>query len=117
MKQVLTIEGWLPEQVANGTHGHWATRKKKHDIAKKTAWAYATHAGWQRIDGKARLTITYVFSQKRRRDIDNLVARSKGLIDGIKPFLVDDDSEHLELVVRAEVRPGEKGVRMELEAL
>jgi len=46
---------------------------------------------------RARLTLTFVFPQSRRRDSDNLLARFKPGLDGIVDagLLLDDDSEHL----------------------
>jgi len=48
---------------------------------------------------KARLNLTFVFAEQRRRDIDNLLARFKPGLDGIvaSGLVVDDDAEHLEI--------------------
>jgi len=116
-RQEVTIDGFLPVQVANGAHGHWSKRYRMHRVEMATAWGAAKHAGWQRITSRARLTITLVFSVPRRRDTDNLYARCKGLVDGIKPFCVDDSTEWLELIVLAEVIPGVRRTHLLLEAL
>lgn len=115
--QTLRIDGWLPEQLANGPHGHWSTRQKKLKAAQTMVWASAKHADWKRVEGRARLTIVLVFSNHRRRDADNLHTRVKGCVDGLREWLVDDSTDWLELIVRAEVRPGERAVEMTLEAL
>jgi hypothetical protein len=100
------------------------------------AWASAKHAGWQFVNGRVRLTITLVYPRKYRVDADNLAARCKGLIDGLKNytpprpvaiphtgievrrgFIEDDDTEHMELLVRAEVRRGEKATEITLEPM
>ena len=46
---------------------------------------------------KAHLTITFKASDKRRRDIDNLLSASKAYIDGLVAagVIVDDSSENL----------------------
>jgi len=111
------IENWLPEPIANGPHGHWSVKAKKLAEARRHAFYYAKQAGWRSIQTKARLEITYVFPCRRRRDTDNLYARSKGVIDGIKTFLIDDDTEHLELFVKAEVQPGRKATILTLEEI
>ena len=103
MMQTVTISDWLPTMSANGSHEHWSKAQKAHDCDRDTAWGSAKHAGWQRFDCKVRVTITLYFSQHRRRDIDNLHYRVKGVIDGIKYFCIDDDAEHMELVVAAQV--------------
>ena len=46
---------------------------------------------------KAHLTITFRASDKRRRDIDNLLSASKAYVDGLVAagIIVDDSSENL----------------------
>ncbi|GAI73692.1 unnamed protein product, partial [marine sediment metagenome] len=48
---------------------------------------------------KARLDLTFVFAQHRRRDRDNIISRAKPGIDAIVAagLLSDDDAEHLEI--------------------
>ena len=114
--QTCEIAGWLPDPIANGPHGHWSQKAKKLRIARQTVWGSVKHAGWLPVQGKAHLEITYVFPQKRRRDVDGLVARSKGVIDGIVDagVLADDSIEHLELTVRAVVEKGVRATRLVL---
>ena len=47
------------------------------------------------------MTVILYFAQRRKRDADNLHYRVKGMLDGIKQFCIDDDTEHMELVVSA----------------
>jgi Holliday junction resolvase RusA-like endonuclease len=117
--QRLTIVGWLPEPLANGQHGHWSTRQKKLEAAQQRTWISARYWDWKPIVGRARVTVTLVFPQNRRRDTDNLYARVKGVVDGLVKggWIVDDSTEWLELIVRAEVRPGQKAMELFLEPL
>jgi len=48
---------------------------------------------------KARLSLTFVFPEQRRRDRDNMLSRAKPGLDAIVDagLLLDDDSEHLEI--------------------
>lgn len=48
---------------------------------------------------KARLDLTFIFPEQRRRDRDNLIASFKPGLDGIvaSALLLDDDAEHLEI--------------------
>lgn len=83
------------------------------------------------MPGKVRLTIVLVYPRKYRVDADNLVAKCKGLIDGLKcpgmgrdcvkfhhkGFFYEDSTVWLELVVRAEVEPGVKATRITLESV
>jgi len=48
---------------------------------------------------KARLNLTFVFAEQRRRDRDNCLASFKTGLDAIVDagLLLDDDAEHLEI--------------------
>ena len=48
---------------------------------------------------KARLNLTFVFAEHRRRDRDNLLATFKPGLDAIvdAELLLDDDAEHLQI--------------------
>ncbi|MBA7610212.1 hypothetical protein ES703_17418 [subsurface metagenome] len=48
---------------------------------------------------KARLDLTFVFAEQRRRDRDNTLSRAKPCLDAIvhAGLLIDDDSEHLQI--------------------
>lgn len=116
-EQTLTIRGWHPEQLANGPHEHWATKARKKRDAARVAYLSALGAEWVKVPGRVRLEIVFVFPQRRRRDPDNLYARAKGLIDGVKEFFEDDDADHLDLHVSALVQPKTKETRLRLMAL
>lgn len=144
MKQSLTIREWLPPPVLNGSRQkHWATLRKEAAAVKTMAWASAKQAGWTFVSGKVRLTVTFVFPVKRTRDTDNLVARAKHLVDGLKcrggmyvpvdtqgrmlgpaerriiagGFFTDDSVDWLELEVQAMVERGVKETRVSMEAV
>jgi crossover junction endodeoxyribonuclease RusA len=74
---------------------HWgATSKVKHqaihDAFYATKEAFKTHV--LHTNGLIPLNITFVQSDKRHRDLDNLLAASKPAIDGIAKALNVDDS-------------------------
>lgn len=116
--QSLSIQGWIPDQITNGQgKAQWRAIKARK-AAKIMAWACARQAQWQFVPGRVRLSITYVFSVNRKRDTDNLYARSVGLINGLKgEWFTDDDTEHLDLHVQAVVEKGIKETRITLEPL
>lgn len=131
--QFLRIDGWHPTSSPNAQNHHWRTRQKRHHADRDMAWASAKHAGWDFVQGRVRLTITLVYPRKYRVDADNMVARCKGLIDGLKSqsiarkqaryeiveqrggFFTDDSTEWLDLRVEAVVEPGVKATRLTLE--
>jgi crossover junction endodeoxyribonuclease RusA len=74
---------------------HWAKTKSSKDIARDEAFyltkeVFKTHV--LHTDGLIPLAITFVQSDKRNRDLDNLLAASKPAIDGIAMALNVDDS-------------------------
>jgi crossover junction endodeoxyribonuclease RusA len=77
----------------NGTH--WAKTKGSKDNARDEAF-YLTKALFKtqalHTNGLIPLAITFVQSDKRHRDLDNLLAASKPAIDGIAKALNVDDS-------------------------
>lgn len=133
-RQELTITNWHPTTSANRSHDHWRKIQRAHHADRDMAWASAMQAGWEFVPGKVLLTVVLVYPRLYRMDADNLAAKCKGLIDGLKAghapegrkfiagfgnvkgWFEDDDTEHLDLIVRAEVSKGVKETRLTLEA-
>ena len=118
MKQRLVIPGWLPPPVTNTSRQrHWATVRKEVKDVKEKAWGYAQAAGWVPVLGRARITVIFVHPVQRHRDHDNTTARAKHLIDGLKPWIVDDSTDWLDLSITNVVRRGERATEITLEAV
>lgn len=131
--QRLVIPNWHPQTSANRSHDHWRKVQRAHHADRDMAYVVANASGWKPVRGRVRLAITLVYPRKYRVDADNLAARCKGLIDGLrdrKPsgtwmaglgnvrgFFTDDSTEWLDLHVRAEVRPGVKQTEITLEPI
>lgn len=131
-RQELTIRDWHPATSANA-RGNWRVIHQRHRADMEMASVCARQAGWRFVPGKVLLTVVLVYPQRYRTDADNLHARVKGLVDGLKTivskkgpymewtrqpgFFTDDDTDHLELVVKAEVQRGVKETRIVLEPL
>lgn len=86
---------------------------------------WAETAGWLAIDARNRarppiaglpwptaiVTVEHHYRIHRERDLDNLTAGLKGIIDGMKGILyVDDSSSRLTLRVSAPVVDGRDGI-------
>lgn len=133
----LVIPGYHPPQRLNSqSKRHWAVIQAEHDEAAYLAYRWARINGWKHIEGRVRLTITLVYPRHYRTDADNLHARCKGLLDGLKDqparkvrrgagyvilpaerrFFEDDCTDVLDLQVRTRVEKGERYTEMELEA-
>lgn len=111
--QTMTIADWHPSTSANRSHDHWRKIRQAHHADQTMAWAAAQQAGWRYVVGKVSLTIVLIYPRTYRVDADNLAAKCKGLIDGLKlhrdrGFFRDDSTEWLDLHVSAEVRKGVK---------
>ena len=86
--------------------GHWGTRYREAGVYHNAVFyccVDARNKGY--LEGmsfpfiKARLNLTFVFAEQRRRDRDNCLARFKPGLDAIVDagLLLDDDAEHLEI--------------------
>ncbi|GAI59902.1 unnamed protein product [marine sediment metagenome] len=96
-----------PVEYSLNWRGHWAER-----YGAAAVWAYRNAVYYSCVDARnralasgklafirAKLSLTFVFPEHRRRDRDNLLSRFKPGLDGIvaSGLLVDDDAEHLEI--------------------
>ncbi len=86
--------------------GHWGEKYKDSKVYHDAVFYCCVDArnrgyreGMSFPFTKARLKLTFVFAEQRRRDEDNLLARFKPGLDAIvgAGLLMDDDAEHLEI--------------------
>lgn len=74
---------------------HWAKTKNAKDVALKAGY-YATLAVMAKEKTPAipiPMTVTFIAPDKRKRDLDNLLASGKNYYDGIAKALGIDDSQ------------------------
>jgi len=135
-RQTLTMEipDWVPSSVLslNGRRrAHWTTIRAYQEQAKwKLSEALRVGIGWRGIPWaagefgqvpplKARVSIDFVYPRRRRRDPDGLAGLCKPLLDTLvfEGVLLDDDSEHIELSVRAVVERGIMATRIKIEEM
>lgn len=96
---------------------HWASTKKVKDQAIEDAYYLALQARKQAImstEGLIPMTITYIQSDKRYRDLDNLLAASKASIDGIARALNVDDSIFEPITIKRGYDPKRSLMKVEL---
>jgi hypothetical protein len=138
VRQTLTITGWHPQWNPNGTgnRSHWATLQRRKRVDEDTVWSAARQANWEFLEGRVKLSIVFVYARPVRVDTDNLYARVKGCVDGLrmqyhtggfprgaeraikrKGFFEDDDVTHLDLHVEARTEKGVKATEITLESL
>lgn len=130
MRQTLRVENWHPATTPNARARHWRQVQQRHHLDRDMAWARARQANWEFMPGRVKLTIAFVYPRTVRVDADNLVARCKGLIDGLKcprfgrdcvnlhhlGFFTDDCVEFLDLHVNARIEKGVKATEISLES-
>ena len=71
---------------------HWgATVGAKNDAFAEAFYLTKEVAGAKKMEGKVEIRLTFVQDDKRHRDLDNLLAASKSLLDGVAHALGIDD--------------------------
>lgn len=84
----------------NGSH--WGKTKGAKDAAFSEAF-YRTKMAYNGLkfkDDKIALTITFVQSDKRKRDLDNLLACIKSKIDGVSKAINIDDKNFEPITIK-----------------
>ncbi len=116
----VTIGAWMPDMglSLNGRRraSPWDVRRWQADAHAIMTWALL-HGDWHEevpTFRRAHVTVEFVFPVRRRRDPDNLSGLAKPLLDVLvrEKVLVDDDSEHMDLTVRAVVERGVTATRI-----
>jgi crossover junction endodeoxyribonuclease RusA len=100
--------GLMPNR-AKGTH--WAQTHQARSEAWKaghvlTYEAAKRHTGrWHPTSGQVPVTLTFHAPDRRKRDLDNLLAACKPMLDGVAAALLMDDREFEPVTLkRGEVR-------------
>jgi len=95
-----------PVEYSPNWRGHWTDRHKAGKVYHDAAYYCCVDArnrgyreGMSFPFTKARLDLTFVFPEYRRRDWDNLLSQFKPGLDAIVDagLLLDDDAKHLEI--------------------
>ena len=91
-----------PIELSPNARVHWAERQQAARVFSNAIYyscvdAINRYGQERRSYPKAKLSLTFVFPQKRKRDRDNLIAMFKPGLDALVKvgLLKDDDSEHL----------------------
>lgn len=95
MKRTITLPYPNQSLSPNRKNGkHWGSTKSLKDSAKEAGYYMAKicYASCKPESITTPLTITFTQSDKRKRDLDNLLAASKPAIDGIALGMGIDDS-------------------------
>lgn len=75
---------WPDNRLSPNARGHWAIKAKAVAAARSDAFYAAKAAGVPTLhEGPIRLVWTFHPPDKRARDLDNMIACTKGVADGI----------------------------------
>ena len=89
------IVSWPSPKLSPNARVHWAVKAKAAKTYRLEGWGSAKLA-----EAKGhKVSLTFIPKDKRRRDLDNLIAASKSLLDGISDAIGIDDSK-FELTAR-----------------
>ena len=108
-KATLYIEiPYLPKSLNRILRMHRMAWEKYFTKCKNDVWALAHENGIKRPKKpyqKAKIIMTFIFSDRGIRDLDNLIGGSKGMVDGIKAakIIEDDCWQKLELEFKGEL--------------
>lgn len=110
---------WPTKWLSPNARLHWTQKHKVHRAWRKIGAAETLAQGIRRndFDIPQDLKVTLVFSppDKRQRDLDNMLASCKPMLDGISDVIGIDDSKW-QIALRREAPVKGGSVRIELEA-
>ena len=116
---IITIDGFPPREASPNARVHYmklyAVKKEQKELM--TGLILAKGIPDKPMD-KAHLTITFESKDKRRRDLDNLLASCKAYIDALVPdVIVDDNAESLSISLYYIPKVKETRIIFELEEI
>jgi len=84
---------WPPTPLSPNVRAHWAQRNRHFQAHKQEAFHVARSQGVRpEVMGAPRLVVTLHPPDRRRRDMDNVIASLKAAQDGIAEAMALDDS-------------------------
>lgn len=97
MSELRVILPWPPSALSPNTrHAHWSGLAKAKRAYRAACHVEAMAAGWRKgvfaADDRLHVRLTFVPPDRRRRDLDNLIAAMKSGLDGLADALGVDDN-------------------------
>jgi len=106
----IAIPGLPPKECSPNARVHWAVKMRSSRDWASSAFYCAVDARnrtgepekWRNLDN-AKVSVTFVLPNNRRRDVDNLISAFKSGLDSLVRcgILRDDDFKHIELSYKA----------------
>ena len=118
----LVLDGWQPDArlSLNGRRrNQWPVVRRLQQEAKdyvgwRVLWGWALGQVASEATGPRHVTVTFVYPNRRRRDLDNLAGMAKPCLDALVDagLLVDDDAEHCALTIAVRVEVGRRATEI-----
>lgn len=103
MGDVTFVMPWPPAVLGPNARHHWRVVAKAKKSLRATAYAEAMRQGAAQMHGKLSAHFVFYPPTRRHYDQDNLLSRSKALIDGLADAIrVDDRHWRMSLEIAAE---------------
>ncbi len=100
---LLVVLPWPPADLSPNSRLHWAAKARAVREYRRACWAQAIEQGARRIEAeRLHVALTFVPPDRRRYDLDNLLARMKAGLDGLAAVLGVDDSRWSLSIERAD---------------
>ena len=100
---------WPPKQLSPNARVHWSVKNRHAQQQKESAWALTQHAKRGFISAPSwthNVRLTFNPPDRRRRDLDNMLAMMKPALDGIAMALGTDDQHFTLTLERGEPTKG-----------
>lgn len=100
---------WPAKELSPNARVHWAVRNKHRKAAREgAAWLALITLGRKKLAfARAAVTIEFSPPDRRKRDVDNMLASCKAMLDGVAEAIAIDDSNWFITMRRAEDFAGE----------
>lgn len=94
---------WPSSALSPNARGHWAAKARHAKLARQDAWVLAMKAGLRGVGwSSARVAIEFCPPDRRKRDLDNMLASLKPSLDGIVDLIGVDDADWSISITRGE---------------
>lgn len=97
---------WPPKTLSPNNRACRYAKARDTKKYRRDCWACAKAANVKVSSERLTLALTFCPPDRRRRDLDNMLAAAKGLIDGVADALGVDDQGFSLLLDRGEPRQG-----------
>ena len=88
----LVYPGLPPRELSPNSRLHWSRKVQPKQQVQGDLIALMVEQGWSMKPlHKADIHVRFGLPDKRRRDMDNLIASSKAMLDALKGRVIDDD--------------------------